>query len=147
MRSQSGITTTTVIIYIIAMMLVIGIIATITSFFYNNIMNIDENSNNLSVMTKFHMYFLEETNKEENQVAKIQTNSISFTSGNTFIFQDQSIYFNHVRICDHISDLQFRMDTKNNKQVIEVLLVIGTKSEYSKIMKYVLNTDVNSGNS
>lgn len=138
MKSESGLTTTSIIIYIIAMMIVIGIIATITSFFYTNVMNMDESSENLSTITKFHMYFLEETNKTENEIAKVDTNYISFTSGNTFVFQDKSIYLNNIRICENISDLQFYVENVEDKQIINVLIVIGKQSEYSKTTKYVI---------
>ena len=42
MNSSKGVTTTSLIIYVIAMLIVIGIIATITSFFYINISNIED---------------------------------------------------------------------------------------------------------
>lgn len=138
MKSESGLTTTSIIIYVIAMMLVIGIIATITSFFYTNVYTLDNSSNNISEITKFHMYFLEETNKTKNEIIRQNENSISFSTGNTFSFQDKSIYYNNIRICENISDLEFAIETLNEKQVIKVLIVIGNESEYSKTTEYVM---------
>lgn len=138
MKSQSGLTTTSIIIYIIAMMIVIGIIASITSFFYTNVYALDNSSNNITEITKFHMYFLEETNKKGNEIVKASKDSISFSSGNTFSFQDKSIYSNSVRICENIYDLQFEIETVKDKEMIKVYMVIGNESEYSKITQYVM---------
>lgn len=142
MKSNAGLTTTSIIVYLIAMMIVIGIISTITSFFYTNIAGIDENSSNISEITKFQMYFLEETTKQNNAIYKIQENAISFISGNTFTFQDNHIYFNHIKICDHISSLKFATENVNDKTIISVFITIGENSEYSKTTKYVLNTNM-----
>lgn len=138
MKSNSGLTTTSIIIYITAMLIVVGIIATITSFFYSNVNNMNDNSNNISQITKFHMYFLEETTKTNNDINQIKATSISFTTGNTFTFQDNSIYFNHIKICENVTNLQFSTETINNKKVINVLITFGENSEYTKTTKYVL---------
>lgn len=142
MKSNSGLTITSIIIYVIAMVIVIGIVATITSFFYSNINNTNESSNNISEITKFHMYFLEETTKQDNQIAKIGDTSISFTTGNAFTFQDNSIYFNYIKICENIDNVQFSASTENEKQVVNVLITIGKNNEYTKTTKYVLNTNM-----
>lgn len=142
MKSNSGLTITSIIVYIIAMMMVIGTIATITSFFYTNVNNLSDNSDNISEITKFHMYFLEETTKKENNITKKTDTSISFHSGNTFTFQDHNIYFNHVKICENIANLQFATNKLNDKTVIEVLITIGENNEYTKTTKYVLNSNM-----
>ncbi|MBO5478372.1 MAG: hypothetical protein J6A04_01430 [Clostridia bacterium] len=139
MRKDAGLTTTSIIIYVIAMLIVIGIIATITSFFYSNVNNANENSNSISEITKFHMYFLEETTRSNNQINEIKNTSISFTTGNTFTFQDNSIYFNHIKICEDITNLQFMSEEKNGKTVISVLITIGQNNEYTKTTQYVLS--------
>ena len=42
MKSQKGITLTSVIIYIIGMTMCIGVIATLTTYFYKNMDSIDD---------------------------------------------------------------------------------------------------------
>ena len=78
MKKDSGLTITSIIIYIVSMLIVIGIIATITSFFYTNVNNANDNSNNISEITKFHMYFLEETTKKYNEINVITETLICF---------------------------------------------------------------------
>lgn len=142
MKANSGVTTTSLIIYIIAMMIVIGIVATITSFFYTNINNLDENSKNVSEITKFNMYFIEEIEKEDNSVILVQEDkkSISFSSGNTYTFQDNAIYLNTIRICDNIGNMQIEMQEKEGKTILTVLITIGNKMEYTKVTQYVIKS-------
>lgn len=140
MKSNSGVTITSLIIYIIAMLLVIGIVATITSFFYTNVSNLEDNSQNVSEITKFNMYFIEEIEKQDNQVIAINEakNVITFSSGNTYTFQDNAIYFNQVRICEKVKNVQFTKETINQKEVITVLITVGTNMEYTKTTQYVM---------
>ncbi len=139
MNSNRGITTTSLIIYVIAMLIVIGIISTITSFFYTNIISLDDSSNNVSEINKFNMHFLQEVKNTNNNVTKLSTNSISFLTGNTFTFQDNSIYLNSNKICENVKNLAFSIEEVNRKKVITVLITIGDNIEYTKTTKYVLS--------
>lgn len=145
MANNRGITTTSLMIYVIAMLIVIGIIATITSFFYTNVLNLEDNASEIS---KFNMYFLEETKKDNNEVTKLAINSnatiqntldyITFKTGNTFTYRDNSIYYNSSKICENIKGLSITIEEVNGKQVIEVLITLGENIEYTKTTKYVL---------
>lgn len=142
MKTDSGLTVTSIIVYITAMVIVIGTIASITSFFYTNVSNLDDNSNNMSEITKFHMYFLEETTKMNNSIMTLNDTLVSFATGNTFIYQNNIIYFNNIKICDNISNLQFAKEEVNDKTIIKVLITIGQDNEYTKTIKYVLNSNM-----
>lgn len=141
MKSDKGVTTSSVIIYVIAMMIVIGIIATITSFFYTNVMNTKDNSDNISEMTKFNMYFLEEVKNENNSIINISDTSILFKTGNMFTFMDNSIYFNKIKICENVKEMKFSEEDINNKKIIKVLIVSGDIMEYTKNVSYVMTGD------
>lgn len=146
MCNNKGITTTSLMIYIIAMLIVIGIIATITSFFYTNVINLEDNA---SEIIKFNMYFLQETKKENNAITKLSLDSssptpntldyITFRTGNTFTYKNNSIYYNSNKICENIKSLSLTVEEINGKQVIEVLITLGENIEYTKRTKYVLS--------
>ncbi|MCI9016622.1 MAG: hypothetical protein HFJ53_05625 [Clostridia bacterium] len=140
MKSNSGITTTSLIIYIISMLIVIATIATITSFFFTNVMNLDQTSHNIGEITKFNMYFIEDIKSKNNKILKISENknSITFLTGNTYTFQDNSIYLNNIRICENITNLQFDKKQEDNKTIIIVLITIGNNLPYTKITEYVM---------
>lgn len=147
MKQERGVTTTSLIIYVIAMLIVIGIIATITSFFYTNVMNLQDNSDNISELTKFNMYFLEEVKNKENDIVTISENSITFLTGNTYTFQDNSIYLNSSKICENIKDVKFSIENVNEKTIINVLITIGENLEYTKTTQYVLKRELPNGQS
>lgn len=140
MKSNRGVTTTSLIIYVIAMMIVIGIIATITSFFYTNVLNLEDSSSNISEITKFNMYFIEETKSANNSISQISQNSITFATGNTFTFQDNCIYLNKIVICENVKNAAFSKETINSKDVIKVLMTFGDKIEYTKTTQYVMSS-------
>ncbi len=139
MKNQRGLTTTSLIIYVIAMLLAIGIIATITSFFYTNVINLEDSSTNIAEMTKFNMYFLQEIKNKDNEIVRIADNSITFLTGNTFTFQDNSVYLNSNKICENVKSFKFVKQEINNKTVINVLSTVGENLEYTKTTSYVLS--------
>lgn len=140
MKNQRGLTTTSLIIYVIAMLLAIGIIATITSFFYTNVINLEDSSTNIAEMTKFNMYFLQEIKSKDNEIVRISDNSITFLTGNTFTFQDNSVYLNSNKICENVKSFKFVKQEINNKTVINVLSTVGENLEYTKTTSYVLSS-------
>ena len=138
MKSDKGVTIASLTIYVIAMLAVVGIIATITSFFYTNVTNLEDSSANVSEITKFNMYFLQEVKNNNNQIIELKENSITFATGNVFTFQDNSIYLNNIRICENIKNFALSIEEANNKQIINVLITVGENIEYTKTTKYVM---------
>lgn len=139
MKGNRGVTIASLTVYVIAMLLVIATIATITSFFYTNVSNLDTQSQNISEITKFNMYFLEETKKSGNEVMLASDNQITFSSGNTYTFQDSSIYLNSVRICENVKNVKFSVENNEDREIVSILITIGDNLEYTKTIQYVLN--------
>ena len=86
------------------------------------------------------MYFLEDIKEEGNQVARVDENGkyISFSNGNTYIFQDNHIYKNKVKICDNVTDFKVEKQ-KDGKETVTVFIKIGDNMEFSKTTQYVMN--------
>ena len=73
MKNNRGITLTSVMIYVIGMVLAIGVIATITSYFYSNV-NIESlNSDAATQFTTFSGIFSYEINLLDNKVVNCVT--------------------------------------------------------------------------
>jgi hypothetical protein len=139
MRSEKGITLTTVVIYVMAMIVIVGIVATITSFFYSNTAELEETSSILGEFNKFNLYFLSETQKEDNKVVKIESGKrIIFSSGAAFTYQDNGIYFNNIKLCSGVTDCTFSMTKKDEKDIILVYLEIGKNKDFARTMEYTL---------
>ena len=140
MKSDSGLTMTSLIVYMIAMVIAVSTIATITSFFYTNVSSLENDATNISEITKFHMYFLDETTKYNNSIISAKKNQIVFQTNNAFTFQDNAIYYNQVKICDNVKDAQFSVGEQNSKTKIDVLLTFGDKMEFTRTTTYVLQS-------
>lgn len=130
MKNNRGITLTSLIIYLIGMVIVIGIIATLTSFFYKNINIQDIYYDTTTQYTKFSSIFSDEINTENNFVIDCKTSMdngikisyIIFSSGNQYTFnsENNSIYKNKIKICENVDDCDFSYSFIDSKYSIKV---------------------------
>lgn len=141
MKSQKGVTLTSLLIYVVAMVIIIGIVGTITSFFYSNTADMNESATNLGEFNNFNYAFLTETKKEGNSVHAINEagNRIIFSSGTVFTFQDGGIYQDKIKICTGVTNCQFSTRMQEEKQIVTALIEIGTKVPFVKTVEYVMN--------
>ena len=89
MKSQKGITMASLGVYIVVSIIVVATLATIMANYKSAIKNMDDDSEYASEYSKFNLYFLEETKKQENKNPTIENeennyNSIKFETGNEF---------------------------------------------------------------
>lgn len=119
MKGDKGITLTSIIIYVIGMFIVVGIIATLTSFFYKNI-NIQNISKDTTQYTKFSSLFLEDINKDGNYIVDCKSNYIIFASGNQYTFLNGSLYKNEFKICNNVIRCDFSYFFKDSKYFITI---------------------------
>ena len=86
------------------------------------------------------MYFLEEVKRENNKVEEVSSDMtyISFKSGNSFLYKNNTIYLNGKKICDDVNSVSFNFLEEEN--VIVVDLDIGNNNSYSKTMNYVIES-------
>lgn len=135
MKSEKGITLISVTIYVIVMAIVVGILSTLTTFFYRNINDI-RSINPLTEYTKFNNYFTEEINQETIKVLKCGTieegniNYIVFNNGvqYTFIPENKGIYRNKVKICNNIINCSFEKG-KNSEEKTTITVSIKAEND------------------
>ncbi len=130
MKSQNGITLSPLIIYIIVMIMVIGVMARVSTMFYNNVNKLDNRTIEISKFNNFNTYFVKEIKLPNNGIDKIENNYILFKSGNSFLYQNQNIYYNDLMIVDNVKNLVF---TRESESVINLNISF---EEYSKQIKY-----------
>lgn len=139
MRSEKGITLISMGIYCVAMLMIIALVATITSNTNGNIKKLEENLGDLPEINKLSMYMLEETKNESNSVHKLAGDGsyIEFSNGNVYLFKNESIYRNKVKICSNIKNCFFTSDVENQKDIVKVIISIGDKNTITKTLEYV----------
>ena len=135
--NNKGITLISLTMYVVGITFVIIAVATLTSFFYNNIVDLRDSTDSLSEFDKFNVAFLKEVKNDEVSVINIEKTKITFSNGVTFQFQDNGIYRNYVKICEQIKDCQFSSTTMGENIFIKVYLEIGT--DFAKTLEYVGN--------
>lgn len=139
MKNSNGITLTSLVIYIMIMILVIGVIASISSIFYKNTNNLDDETKEIIEYNNFNSYFIKEIKTPNNKVEKISEDKtyILFTTGNSFYLKENKILYNNIEIAKGIKNTSFQYYTNlNGKEDPTVITVNMEFNNFSKKMNY-----------
>lgn len=124
MKSQKGITLISVTIYVIGMTVIIGLLATMTTYFYKNTDDV-RNITPIAEYTVFNSFFAEEVNIPDMEILECTENYIIFSNGvqYTYISENQGIYKDKVKICRNIEKCVFEQGiSKTGKQTVKVTI-------------------------
>lgn len=142
MKRENGVTMIAVTVYVMVLAIIIGIIANISTFFYKNVSNVKQEGKQAAEFNNFDLYFKKEFEKKGNKIEKIDTSKyksyIIFESGNQYVYKDNGVYMNSVKICDNVSDMEFEKYTHFDKTIVKVHMVIGEYNEFDKTIEYIL---------
>ena len=139
-KKEKGVTLISLTIYVVVMVLVIALIAVITSFFYNNVINIDKEAVELAELNKLNLYMIEETEEEGNSIETISSDGkkITFNNGNAYTIQDNGIYQNSIRICKDVNTkvTEFAKIKEKGKEILKVYYE--TETGIGRSLEYVV---------
>lgn len=146
MKSQNGVTLVQLTIYLIAMLVVIGMMTTLSNFFYGNINIIREASRYAAEFDKFNTHFVKdaESNNEVNIITTDGQVTIIFEDGTTYTYNDEGLYRGSVKISTNVKAFTAtkKIITINNvdKDIVTVKIIIGnsTQTLFSKQIDYTL---------
>lgn len=139
MKNEKAITLVSLVIYILVMLLVIGIIGSVSAMFYNNTNNLDDETKDIIEYDKFNSYFVKEIKTANNSIDQISDDGtyIIFTTGNSFLFKDNKIFYNDLEITKNVKNVNFKYYTdSNNKQDNTIVTVTVNFENYTKKMNY-----------
>ncbi len=114
MNSQKGITLVSLIVYIIGITIVISILGSLITFFYKNVISVNISGKDAVQYAKFNMFFLEDLKEDKNSIISISKNGVTFSNGNSYVFQDNRIYRNNIKICENVGNIEFTKDEEND---------------------------------
>ena len=138
MKSEKGVTLNSLILYIILLTLVIGLLTSISSYFYSNLDYTNETGKTMFQFNKFNMYFIEDV-KSNTDIYSIEDEKIVFGDGTVYTFGNGNIYRNKVKICDDIEIIKFSQVANNsNKEIIKVDMAIKGSTIFNSSNEYVL---------
>ena len=120
------------VIYVASFIIIIAIVASITTFFNNNVRNLNGAEGISSEYNKFNLYMLEYT-KNGYEIQKYN----SLSQGNTFITFSKAgkndvfvklgniLYFNQIKLCENIDDFKLEKTlAENGKTLLKTYLKI-----------------------
>ena len=138
MKDNKGITLANLVVYVVGFTIIIGIVTVIISFINTNIVQMNEATDRVAEYSKFNLAFVEEVKKLNNEVTNVTSNSIEFSSGNKYTFQDNKIYLNKIALVNHVKKCTFELINIDYKQVVAVNMEIGKGTTITRNVRYVL---------
>ena len=135
MRKQNGITLVALVLYIILMIIILGIMTLVTNEFYKNTDTVQGNVQEVIEFNKFNNYFLKEI-KTNNKVDKVSNNYILFSSGNSFSISNESIYYNNIKVCEGVKNLEITLGKNGDGVDRTIINVTLTFENFSKSISY-----------
>ncbi len=146
LKSEKGITLTSLVVYIIVISIVVGIMATISTFFYSNLDLIRNSAKYASEFDKFNSYIIKDVKSNNKVNVDDNKGTIIFEDGTTYMYNinDKGIYRGKIKIASHVElfNCSKKTITINNvdKDIITVKIIIGnsTKNLINKQIDYTL---------
>ncbi len=130
-KSNRGITLTALVVYLIIFTLLIGVMTTISTFFFGNIREIMYTPKYGAEFNKFAMFFVVDVKNYSE--ATISTNKIEFENGPTYQYLNNTIYRNDVAVAKQVLNCVFTAKQYNvndvTKNLINVDIRIGSSEE------------------
>ena len=127
---EKGVTLVALTIYILIFMMIIGILTTISTFFYNNIGKVIENPKYVSEFNKFVMFFA--TDIKNYNSATVTENTVTINDNIIYKFENNKIYRNDTVIAKNILSCKFTITPVNvntiTKNIINLDIKIGRNS-------------------
>ena len=138
MKDNKGITLANLVVYVVGFTIIIGIVTVIISFINTNIVQMNEATDRVAEYSKFNLAFVEEVKKINNEITDVTSNSIEFSSGNKYTFQDNKIYLNKAALVNNVKKCKFEVINLDYKQVVAVNMEIGKGTTIIRNIRYVL---------
>lgn len=133
LKSEKGITLTSLAIYIAVILIVVGIMTTISEFFYSNLNIVRNSAKYASEFDKFNSYIVKDV--KSNKKVNVNNTTIIFEDGTTYVYNesDKGIYRGKVKIATHVEAFSCskKTITINNvdKDILTVNIIIGSSSK------------------
>ena len=133
MKSQKGITKLSLVIYVASFLAVTGLVAIITTFFYNNLKIINTDMGSSAYYNKLNLYIANEAKKSGNQIYRYEsaddkTNFVTFKDNsnnkNTFVKLGNIIYYNQIALCKNVDGFNVKIDESSGKKVLNLYVSI-----------------------
>lgn len=143
-KNQKGVTLTELVVYITVMLAVLGVMASVSSFFYNNLGIVKESAKYSAQFDSFNSYITVDIKNNKDVVVKNKT--LIFEDGTTYVYNeaDEGIYRGNQKIATNVKtfNVSKKTITINNvdKNILTVQIIIGNSSKtlFNRTIDYTL---------
>lgn len=143
-KNQKGVTLTELVVYITVMLAVLGVMDSISSFFYNNLGIVKESAKHSAQFDSFNSYITVDIKNNKDVVVKNKT--LIFEDGTTYVYNeaDEGIYRGNQKIATNVKtfNVSKKTITINNvdKNILTVQIIIGNSSKtlFNRTIDYTL---------
>ena len=142
LNSEKGITLLSLSVYIIVMLIVVGIVATISSFFNENLKIVRDTAKYSCEFDKINTSLISDVKNNKHVNVPNDKKTIIFEDGTTYRYNatDDGIYRGKAKIASHVTSFAVSKKTividNVDKEILTVNIIIGT-SEKSLINKQI----------
>lgn len=131
-----------VFIYIVLFTIVICIVGSTESYFHNNLNNLSLGLNVDSELSTLNLYFLKVTKTDGVTIKKyglakdndLTSYYITFENKdkteNTFIKLGDILYFNKIKLCEHVEEFIVSVDNSTNQSIFINIKILGQNYEF-----------------
>ena len=121
-KNEKGITMTSLVVYMFIFIMVIGVLTTISTFFYSNIGEVVDAPKYIYEFNKFVMYF--GVDIKNYSTAEVTSNTIQFKDGPTYKYQNNEIYRDNVLIAKDILSCDFILSQYPVSNIIKNIITV-----------------------
>lgn len=143
-KNQKGVTLTELVVYITVMLAVLGVMASISSFFYSNLGIVKESAQYAAQFDSFNSYIT--VDAKNNKDVAVKDKTLIFEDGTTYVYNeaDEGIYRGNQKIATNVKtfNVSKKTITINNvdKNILTVQIIIGNSSKtlFNRTIDYTL---------
>ncbi len=141
-KSEKGVTLLGLTVYILTLSIVVGILASISSFFYGNVNLVIDSSRFAAEFNKFNVNFVNDAKKNNHANVK-NGNTVIFEDGTTYVYneEDKGIYRGQVKIATNVQvfNASKKTITINNvdKDIITIDISVGNYNNRTLFIKKI----------
>ena len=144
-RKENGVTLTELAVYIAVMLIILGIMTTVSTFFYGNLGVLRDSAQYAAQFDSFNGYFTVDVKQNSDVILK-NNNTIIFEDGTTYVYNetDEGIYRGNQKVATNVKlfNVSKRTITVNNveKNILRINIIIGNgaKTLFNKTIDYTL---------
>lgn len=133
LKNEKGVTLTSLVIYILVFSIIVGVMTTISAYFFSNVKGVVDTPRYISELNKFVMFFAADVKNYSEAI--VTDTAIRFVGGPIYQYQNNMIYRDGVIISKYVINCKFTLSeyTANSvtKNIVNVNTQIGRSNEDS----------------